>query len=402
VDLSEDLAERFPSGDGLSEDIGPLIETLCHGDRTGMSLVYNNVLRMPRDYLEPLQMLLLRTPAIVEGSPEERALIYRDLWVSLEPTFLEWKMAIGLGELSEDRGEFEAAADQVADTEIEYSLPSDMSEAVMANLTDEARDVTRDVTSRIEGVLLNLGGASDRNLLFDVVVQDGSEPCTTAAHGKLVTRLKEVFVLQKKGAVRMCRGLKTGKLDSRRLYRAHTTGTVFKQKEFFPESTEWNILLLLDASGSVRWCWSFIEGLYAALVEALAEGTPHLQVYAYKESEMVCELTKIYKDHCLYTLLPSGATPTGEAVIAAALMMPETGQRLIINVTDGLWNTGVDTWYALEYCRRQQIDLVTLGFGSGEDALELQYGKDFELVRAVEDLPRALEALLRRKLLGGS
>ena len=49
-----------------------------------------------------------------------------------------------------------------------------------------------------------------------------------------------------------------------------------------------------------------------------------------------------------------------------------------------------------------ESDMDIIGeVGSAEEALELQYGKDFELLGAVEALPGALEALLRRKLLGG-
>ena len=159
-------------------------------------------------------------------------------------------------------------------------------------------------------------------------------------------------------------------------------------------------MLLLDASGSVAWCWEFLEGIYSAIVEVLTQSNATVEVIAYREKDMICELTCVFRNNSLYTLFPSGATPTGEAVIAAGMMMPQKGRRLMIHLTDGLWNTGVDTWYGLEFCRRQNIDVVTLGFGSAEEALQIQYGKEFELVRSIDDLPKALETLLRHKLLG--
>lgn len=394
--VRESVTKMKSANETLSDDIGPLVEILCNGSREGMSHVYSILISMSRSYLGPLQMLLLETPEIIEGGPEDRALCYREFWMKLEPTFAEWKSAIA--KLSEE----ERAAEQqaCADSDVDSSLPPEVSDVVRANMVAEARDVARSVTARIESILMKLGGESQRHLVFETAVEDATELCNTAPHRKLVQRLKEVFRCQREESARTSRGLMSGKLDSKRLYRAYTTGMAFKRREYFPEESEWNIMLLLDASGSVAWCWEFFESIYAALVEALVEGNAKLDVFAYRENNMVCELTRVFRERSLYTLFPSGATPTGEAVIAAGLMLPQAGKKLMIHITDGLWNTGVDTWYALEFCRRQQIDLVTLGYGSAHDALELQYGNDFHLMDSIEALPKALEALLRKKLLG--
>jgi hypothetical protein len=398
-DVRESIANIARAcGDSL-EDISLLVETLCDRNPAAMHHAHSILLGMPRDYSEPLHMLLLKTLEIVEGGPEDRALLYYEIWHKLEATFAHWNMAIQLEQVFEDPGGNGSGADKRS--QVEHTLTSQMSQAILTGLADEPKDVSKSITSHIKHILMRMGGASDRNLLFETTLHDATEPCKTAPHRKLVQRLKEVFQLERKRSTRTVRGLPSGKLDSKRLYRAYTTGMAFKQKEVCREDTEWNIMLLLDASGSVGWCWEFLESVYAALVEALVEGDANLDVYAYREKEMVCELTRLLRDHSLYTMFPSGATPTGEAVIAAGLMMPQSGRRLMIHVTDGLWNTGIDTWYALEFCRKQNIELVTLGCGSAEEALELQYGKDFELLGSVEALPGSLEALLRRKLLGG-
>jgi hypothetical protein len=395
-EIRETVANMAPTNGADMGEMRPLLKALCAEDQLSLGYIYKILVSMPRDYMDPLHKLLLKTPEIIAGDPEERALCYREFWVDLEPTFAEWKAAIKLGELSEDRGQFEGSAEEVG--EVEESAPRAITEAIMSGLSDESKDVT----SRIENVLRTLGGESDRHLLYDTIFMEGTEPCKTAPHRKLVRRLKEVFRLQREEAARTHHGLPSGKVDARRLYRAYTNGMVFKQKEYFPENTQWKITLLLDASGSVLWHWDFIESVYTALVEALVEGNADLDVYAYKETEMICEVTRLFYDSGLYTILPSGTTPTGEALIATGLMMPQTGRRLLIHVTDGLWNTGVDTWYALEFLKRQQIDMVTLGCGGAKRAFELQYGKNFEVMDSIEDLPKALEALLRRKLLKGA
>lgn len=377
-------------------EVEHLVEILCNGNLERIFYIQRILVSMPQDYMKPLHMLILNTPEIIESDPENRALLYREFWTKLEAIFAEWNAAIEAAKLS-PQGIIEASTTEFEEIGGGTELPPEIADAIQAGLGNEVEDVT----ARIENVLRTLGGSSERHLLYPAVFQDGIELCRTAPHRKLVGRLKEIFRLQREESARTHHGLRSGKLDPRRLYRSYTTGMIFKQKEYFPENTQWSITLLLDASGSVLWRWDFIESVYAALVEALIEGNVKLEVYAYKETEMLCEITRLFYDHGLYTIKPSGTTPTGEAVIATGLIMPPAARKLTIHVTDGLWNTGVDTWYALEFCTREKIDLVTLGCGNAKRAFELQYGKSFEIMESIEELPRALEALLRKKLLVG-
>jgi len=115
----------------------------------------------------------------------------------------------------------------------------------------------------------------------------------------------------------------------------------------------------------------------------------------------VAVISRLLKQKKLYSITPVGRTPSGQAIIAAALQMPEERKKkLIIHITDGESNCGCSLEHAFNYCKKEKIDLVTLGCGYKEkDALIKQYGKSLQFIDYFEQLPRAMENLFIRKLL---
>ena len=387
-----DSVRRSLQDKQVGDDPSSIMEILCCGDLESLFFVHRIMVAMPQVYLEPLELLLLNTPEIIDMEAEHRSICYRELWSSLERTLTEWLADIEKIESSEEHAGMDISAQEFG---AEDELPPELSEAVTIALGQEAEDIT----DRIEASLKALGGEHEKHRLFATFFEDSTDTCKAAPHRRLVYRLREMFRLQQEAGARINHGLRSGRLDSRRLYRLPTTGLVFKQKEYLPENNRWGITLLLDASGSVMVHWNLIESVYAALVEALKGGPHRVEVLAYREARELCLMTRLCYGNSLFTVTPGGSTPSGEAVMAAALLMPPGDKKFMIHVTDGLWNTGVDVWYALELCKKEGIDLVTLGCGEATRALELQYGKGFQVLDSIEHLPSALESLLRSKLL---
>jgi hypothetical protein len=72
-------------------------------------------------------------------------------------------------------------------------------------------------------------------------------------------------------------------------------------------------------------------------------------------------------------------------------------------VTDGESNFGVDVQAGIDYCRKQNIYLVTLGCGyKDRAAMEQQYGRTIQFLNHFGQLPQAIERLLRWTFLYGS
>jgi hypothetical protein len=220
----------------------------------------------------------------------------------------------------------------------------------------------------------------------------------------LVARLKSLFLNYASRKTVVSRGLLSGKVDRRRLYRAPVSGRCFHQKERLPE-LDWNVTLLMDASGSMRGNkWRMVENTVGNLHRALMGSRNHFQAYAYFEVDGVCMISQLIRNRQLLSVPPSGQTASGQAIIAVAYFMPKGRKRnLLIHVTDGESNLGCHVRYGIEYCRKQKIHLVTLGCAyKDREAMLRQYGTSLQFVDHYGQLPRAIERLLKNTFLYGN
>ena len=177
-------------------------------------------------------------------------------------------------------------------------------------------------------------------------------PALSVVDRHQATRLKTIMQCYADRKVLISRGLSSGKVDRKRLYRAPINGACFLDKQKIPDAS-WSICLLIDASGSMGRgnSWRLVESTVATLHEALRGSTTRLQVWAYYESHHVCVLTSLLRGNELMSVSPTGETPSGQALIAAAYMLPKDRKRkMIIHITDGASNAGCDVRYGIDYC----------------------------------------------------
>lgn len=197
------------------------------------------------------------------------------------------------------------------------------------------------------------------------------------------------------------RGLKSGKIDRRRLHRAPTTGTIFQDKRDTFELKN-DIVLLVDATGSMADPdkWDKAEVGYQTLFSAVLAYNKKARIFAYNEVKNSCRISELYRDGKLFTVLPHGKTASGEAIVAAAISTRSRNKnrkRLLIHLTDGAsnWGCGVDE--AIAYCKSNGVSLLTLGIGcsaSAKRSLKDEYGKLVQFLDKMEDLPQSLGTLL--------
>jgi len=195
------------------------------------------------------------------------------------------------------------------------------------------------------------------------------------------------------------RGLTSGNMDRRRLYRAQTTGTIFKMSKDEFELIN-DIILLVDATGSMSSPsrWEKAEEIYQTLFSAVKAYNRKARLFAYNEIKNKCFLSEIYKDGVFYTVLPHGKTASGEAIIATAFSLKKNHKKpFIIHLTDGASNWGSGVSNAIVMCRKNRIQLLTLGLGCSPDnkvLLNLEYGKLVQFVDSIDELPTLLRNLL--------
>ena len=255
------------------------------------------------------------------------------------------------------------------------------------------------ITPIIEAIV----GDTDEEIL-PTRLWDYNIPARSVVDQRQVGRLKAIIQSYADRKVLVSRGLTSGKVDRKRLYRAPITGACFLDKQTLPD-VSWSICLLIDASGSMGkgQSWRLVESAVATLHKAFRGSTNRLQAWAYFESHGICMITGLLKGNELMSVSPSGETPSGQAIIAAAYLLPKDRKRkLIIHVTDGASNAGCDVQYGIDYCKEQRVQLITLGCGlEDRQAMLEQYGRSVQFLDHFGQLPSAIEKLLKWAFLYG-
>ncbi len=220
---------------------------------------------------------------------------------------------------------------------------------------------------------------------------------------RTVSRLRMIFQNYAGRNKVVSRGLASGRIDPRRLYRAPMTGRCFQQEERHP-NLDWSVALLMDASGSMRGNkWRMVENTVANIHKALTGFQNHLRAFAYFEKDGILMISHLIKNDHIQSVAPSGLTASGQAIIAAAYLMPGIRKRnILIHVTDGESNLGCDVRHGIDYCRKAHIDLITLGCGyKDREAMSRQYGKSIQFLDHFGQLPQSMERLLKWTFLYG-
>ncbi len=237
----------------------------------------------------------------------------------------------------------------------------------------------------------------------EVVSIEGNDivmPAPDRINKKILHHLSIIIRSAAERKALMSRGQKAGKVDRRRLYRAATTGTIFKMTKTDFELQS-DMAVLVDATGSMSAThkWENVEMVYQTLFEAIHAYNSKAKLYAYNEIKGKCLLSEIYIKDKFYNVLPHGKTASGEAIIATALSLKGSRNKsYVLHITDGASNWGCGVNDAIALCRREGISLLTLGIGCSEDnkrSLRKEYGKLVEFIDRIDHLPHLLRNLLR-------
>lgn len=355
--------------------------------RTSLEKFYKKPISLLNSIVEPLIKECPRISSVTERG-HFRLALYTSIW----PRFLEYtKFWPG------DRADHILLSDKYRE---ELAKEDDERKAVKATLISYADQIERnlrrravDFTELVKGIVKNED---------EVVRIEGSDivmPTLDKIDPKLQQNLRLVIksVAQRKTVFN--RGLTSGKVDRRRLYRAPTTGAVFQLKKSNFELVN-DVILLTDCTGSMAGPtkWDHTEMLYQTIFDAIRTYNKNARVFGYNEVKGTCRITELYMDGKFYTVLPHGKTASGEAIIATALSLKRKLKRpFIIHITDGASNWGCGVKDAIEYCKKKRINLLTLGLGcdpSNKNALRKEYGNLVQFVDKMDDLPEYFRTLL--------
>ncbi len=348
-----------------------------------------------------------------------RANIYLNLWNEILKRAETWvdedslSDASGLAEeFSGDEGD--SCDDPAVDMESEENTDARrFTERENQALMQRVNDIMEEMDEKsINQEVADVAGEEEQWRIMDTVYGRATIPCRITADEALVARLKKIFRVQRSHRSRRYfynRAQLLGKIDGRRLHRYSLDGKIFRKKEYLTHDNTRNIAILVDGSASMTGGlpgggkeWAKTERLFLSLFEAVKGTGNRLDLLCYYERAGICEVNALVYGNRLYTVRPGGRTPTGQAIIATASIMPKDKKRLIVHLTDGEPNCGLSVQKSLEFCDKQGVDVVTIGTYFEEktrDLLEKQYHDRAILIDSIDLLPEQLEAVLRANLL---
>jgi hypothetical protein len=353
---------------------------------------------LERFYKKPITLLNSIVDQLINECPEVTGVTERlnsrlRLYLSIWPELLEYiKFWPG------DRADPFLLADKFKD---DIEKENDEKKAIKATLVSFAEPIERaikkqnvDFTEKVKSNVKNVD---------DVVRIEGNDIVMLAKNRvdrSLFHRLQVEFKLIAQQITHYNRGLTSGKIDRRRLYRAATNGTAFqlKKKEFQVQN---NFVLLVDATGSMSEPnkWAKTETIFQTLFSVIALYNKTARLFAYNEVKNTCRLTELYLGGEFFTVMSHGQTASGEAIIATVLNMKPSAKRpFIIHITDGASNWGCGVKDAIRFCKKKKVSLLTIGINCGpasKQSLRKEYGKLVQFLDNTNDLPTLVKALLR-------
>ncbi len=381
-----------------------------------------------RYYEAPLRILSVYTDAIkiaatlssVAQRRNSRVEIYLRIWELVDEAISEWEVfdippdAVPIRDESGPKGKTEEPEEVKEDEGPEDIEEEQAGERLDADIASEISSILEegetDLTAEI-AVVVEEPEAKEMNTTFT----RASAESNVIPDPQQVRQLRRIFKKQrslhrKLRKKRVKRNLDQGKLDARRLHRVPLGGKIFKAKINSMPDEAWNITIVSDASASMsgqhsrRRPWDSAEKAFVSLAEATRGFKNHLEVYGYHENNGECILTQLYQSGKFFTMAPGGRTPSGQAITAAALLLKDRSKKsLMIHITDGAANCGINVASALEYCKKSGIDLITIGCGCNQQTRRFLQARHAHgqllLMDDIRDLPTGLERLFRHKLL---
>jgi len=382
-------------------------------------------------YDEVIDLLTNRTSAIrdivllpsLSTRRKRRSELYLDMWSGVYEIISEWEEFQLNSDAINMLNEADAKADpsdgennkeaKEGENQATGALEWDLAEEVRSIMEEGETNLTRDVA-----VATHEAGARP----IETIIKSSEIRSNIRPDELQIQRLKKIFkdqesLIKRSRRRKIRRGLIEGKLDARRLYRVPIDARVFKNKQAPCSEYLWQICIVADASASMadksesQTPWFIAEKTFASIAEAANLFRNALDIYAYSAEKNICTLTQLWHGGKLYSVMPAGRTPSGQAIMAAATLLNKKLNRkqkkkMIIHITDGAANCGLPLSDAVKYCRRNNIEAYTIGCGCTPQTRNF-LRESFPLghvyfLKNINYLSAGLEHLFKRKILNQS
>jgi hypothetical protein len=386
---------------------------------------YEDLFDVLESYTKQVRLIALQP--VMSQRREGRIKLYVEIWRDIEKIISQWESfplnpeAVNFYDESGPKSNQDFEENEGGKDDAEEPVNAEEVRGLDPKLAEDVSVILDEKNPFVLSAAVAVDEPGARSM--ETRIEKGKVPEDMAPDEIQVRRMRNLFkkqelLIRQIRRRRLRRGLAEGKLDALRLYRAPLDGKIFKQNQTPGPDHFWQICIVADASASMsgrdeptdgkerlRRPWEIAEKSFVSLAIAARGFGNLLDIYAYHAEKNVCILSQLYHGKNLYSVSPSGRTPSGQAIMAVGTLLNKKYKNsLIVHITDGAANCGLSLGTALEYCRSHQIDVFTLGCGCNRqtrDFLKEFFPPDhLYFLKSVHDLADGLEHLFRQKILG--
>lgn len=261
-----------------------------------------------------------------------------------------------------------------------------MAEQIEQAIVEEIEDATEEIRKELEE-------AGVKETLPKILRRKERIGKILTPDRRLANKLEEVVKLRKGLQYRAVRGESEGDIDDLNLWRAgFKDKRVFKSGYKFPDGIP-ETVVLIDASGSMT-----EEQMRGVLMAAAAMGAViKCQCWAYYYGGKV-ELIRLDENKVVRETKADGSTPSGLAILGVADTIKDKKRGLIIHLTDGGHNSGVNPRIVADLMKQKGygVEVVNVIWGRGGYKYK-HWGLPVEEINTIEDFPEALFKILKRE-----
>ena len=260
-----------------------------------------------------------------------------------------------------------------------FVLSDKITNEIKASIEQEEEDLVREIRTELQFE----GSLDTRSILYR---KSKTEPMTMF-NQTLAKQLAWLRELKNTVGAQFYRNEVHGRVDQRNLYKAPINGKVFKRKVKLPRK-EQDIVLLLDASYSMSRILSVYEDAHAVF-----RALDNAVVLSYNDYNDTVYVERHDEGKVMRVIHPAGTTPSGPALLSAALKFPES---LIIHFTDGQPNQGETAQKALATIEKNcpSIKVVNIIYASSADNYPESASSKTIVLEDIRELPTLLKHAL--------
>ena len=377
---------------------------------------YHDPLAVLDNFSDPIrETTILPT---VNDRRDRRIELYSKMWTGVFKIISEWEEfllnpdAVNMFDQEGPKDSLPEPEEESRDGEEEEKredtsgLDPDLTGEINTILEEEEINLTQDIAAMVQDPEAKSMETFFRRGMARIDIRPDEQQ---VKHLRKIFRAQETLIRRSRNK-HVKRGLSEGKLDARRLYRAPLDGKVFKHRQAPGTDHLWQICLVADASASMagrgqrKKPWAIAEKAFVTVAEAMKGFRNSLDIYAYNAEQNRSYLTRLYQRGELFSVEPTGKTPSGQAIMAAAMILNKKFKKsMIIHITDGAANCGLRLGDAVNYCLKNHIEVFTIGCGCTPQTREF-LKESFPaghvyFMKNINYLAEGLAVLLRRNLL---